>query len=155
VPDLFSRQVIGWSMQSRMATDLVMQAPLMAIWRRQPRSEVIVHSDQGSQYTGFDWQDFLKAHNPVSSMSRRGNCHDNAAAESFFQLLKRERIKQRIYPDRQTARADILDYIEMFYNRQRKHGYNDMLSPVECERRYFVKLESAWKYRGDSSSGIQ
>ena len=142
VLDLFSRQVIGWSMQSRMTADLVMQALLMAIWRRQPRSEVIVHSDQGSQYTGYDWQDFLKAHNLVSSMSRRGNCHDNAVAESFFQLLKRERIKRRIYPDRQAARADIFDYIEMFYNRQRKHGYNDMLSPVEYERRYFMKLES-------------
>ena len=73
-------------------------------------------------------------------MSRRGNCHDNAVAESFFQLLKRERIKHRIYPDRKTARADIFDYIEMFYNRQRKHGYNGMLSPVDYEKRYFTKL---------------
>jgi putative transposase len=142
VLDLFSRQVIGWSMQSRMEADLVVRALLMAVWRRQPKSEVLVHSDQGSQYTGYDWQDFLKSHNLVSSMSRRGNCHDNAVAESFFQLLKRERIKRRIYPDRQAARADIFDYIEMFYNRQRKHGYNDMLSPVEYERRYFMKLAS-------------
>jgi len=140
VLDLFSRQVIGWSMQSRMKSDLVIRALLMAVWRRQPKSEVLVHSDQGSQYTGYDWQDFLKSHNLVSSMSRRGNCHDNAVAESFFQLLKRERIKRRIYPDRQTARADIFNYIEMFYNRQRKHGYNDMLSPVEYEKRYFKKL---------------
>jgi len=72
-------------------------------------------------------------------VSRRGNCHDNAVAESFFQLLKRERIKRRIYPDRQTARADIFNYIEMFYNRQRKHDYNDMLSPVEYEKSYFMK----------------
>ena len=141
VLDLFSRQVIGWSMQSRMEADLIMRALLMAVWRRQPMTEVIVHSDQGSQYTSYDWQDFLKAHNLVSSMSRRGNCHDNAVAESFFQLLKRERIKRRIYPDRQSARADIFNYIEMFYNRQRKHGYNDMLSPVEYEKRYFMKLE--------------
>lgn len=142
VLDLFSRQVIGWSMQSRMEADLVMRALLMAVWRRQPDAEVIVHSDQGSQYTGYDWQDFLKDHGLISSMSRRGNCHDNAVAESFFQLLKRERIKRRIYPDRQTARADIFNYIEMFYNRQRKHGYNDMLSPVEYEKRYFMKLGS-------------
>ena len=140
--DLFFRQVIGWSMQSRMEADLVMKALLMAVWRSQPKAEVIVHSDQGSQYTGYDWQDFLKAHNLVSSMSRRGDCHDNAVAESFFQLLKRERIKRRIYPDRQTAREDIFNYIEMFYNRQRKHGYNDMLSPVEYEKRYFMKLGS-------------
>ena len=114
----------------------------MAVWRRQPKAEVIVHSDQGSQFTGYDWQDFLKAHGLVSSMSRRGNCHDNAVAESFFQLLKRERIKQRIYPDRKAAREDIFNYIEMFYNRQRKHGYNDMLSPIEYEKRYFRKLGS-------------
>ena len=94
VLDLFSRQVIGWSMQSRMEADLVVRALLMAVWRRQPRSEVLVHSDQDSQYTGYDWRDFLKSHNLVSSMSRRGNCHDNAVAESFFQLLKRERIKR-------------------------------------------------------------
>jgi putative transposase len=75
-------------------------------------------------------------------MSRLGNCHDNAVVESFLQLLKRERFKRRIYPDRKTARADIFDYIEMFYNRQRKHGYNDMLSPVEYEKRYFIKLGS-------------
>ena len=71
-----------------------------------------------------------------------GNCHYNAVAESFFQLLKQERIKRRIYPDRKTAQVDIFNYIEMFYNRKRKHGYNDMLSPVEYERRYFMKLGS-------------
>ena len=71
-------------------------------------------------------------------------------AESFFQLLKRERIKRRIYPDRKTARADIFNYIEIFYNRKRKHGHNDMLSPVEYERRYFMKLGSVQRTRGDS-----
>jgi len=140
--DLFSRQVIGWSMQPRMTADLVMRALLMAVWRRQPKTEVIVHSDQGSQFTSHDWQDFLKAHNLVSRISRRGNCDDNAVAESFFQLLKRERIKRRIYPDRQTAKTDIFNYIEIFYNWQHKHGYNDMLLPVEYEKRYFRKLGS-------------
>ena len=124
-----------------MEADLVMKALLMAVWRRKPKEEVIVHSDQGSQYTGYDWQDFLKAHNLKCSMSRRGNCHDNAVAESFFQLLKRERIKRRIYANRDLARQDIFDYIEKFYNPVRKHGNNGMLSPVEYEKRYFRKLE--------------
>jgi putative transposase len=99
-------------------------------------------SVQGSQYTGDDWLDFPKAHNLVSSMSRRGNCHDNAVAESFFPLLKEERIKCRIYPDRQAARVDLFNYMVMFYNRQRKHDYNDMLSTVEYEKRYVMKLGS-------------
>lgn len=142
VLDLFSRQVIGWSMQSRIDRELVLNALLMAVWRRQPKQEVIVHSDQGSQFSSYDWQDFLKAHNLVGSMSRRGNCHDNAVAESFFQLLKRERIKRKIYLDREEARRDVFDYIEMFYNPKRRHGYNNRLSPVEFERRHFERLES-------------
>jgi putative transposase len=142
VLDLFSRQVIGWSMQQRIDRELAINALLMAVWRRQPKDEVIVHSDQGSQFSSYDWQDFLKAHNLVGSMSRRGNCHDNAVAESFFQLLKRERIKRRIYTDREEARSDVFDYIEMFYNPKRRHGYNDRLSPVEFERRHFERLES-------------
>lgn len=140
VLDLFSRQVIGWSMHSRMQSDLVMRALLMAVWRRQPQEEVLVHSDQGSQYTSYEWQDFLKANKLRCSMSRRGNCHDNAVAESFFQLLKRERIKRKIYATRELARQDVFDYIEMFYNPVRKHGSNAMLSPAEFERRYFAKL---------------
>ena len=89
VIDLFSRQIIGWSMQSKMHADLVLNALLMAVWRRKPKGEVLVHSDQGSQYTSIDWQNFLKSHNLACSMSRRGNCYNNAVAESFFQLLKR------------------------------------------------------------------
>ena len=142
VLDLFSRQVIGWSMQQRIDRELAINALLMAVWRRQPKDEVIVHSDQGSQFSSYDWQDFLKAHNLVGSMSRRGNCHDNAVAESFFQLLKRERIKRRIYADREEARSDVFDYIEMFYNPKRRHGYNNRLSPVEFERRHFMRQES-------------
>jgi putative transposase len=94
---------------------------------------VIVHSDQGSQYTSDDWQKFLKTHNLEPSMSRRGNCYDNAVAESFFQLLKRERIKRRIYKNRDDARRDIFDYIEMFYNPVRRHGHAGGLSPMELE----------------------
>ena len=83
VLDLFSRQVIGWSMKPRMCSDLAIDALLMAVWRRKPKQEVMIHSDQGSQFSSSDWQSFLKANNLISSMSRRGNCHDNAVAESF------------------------------------------------------------------------
>lgn len=142
VLDLFSRQVVGWSMQSRMTCDLVMQALLMAVWRRRPRQTVTVHSDQGSQYTSHDWQRFLQQHNLTASMSRRGNCHDNAVAESFFQLLKRERIRRRTYRTRDEARADVFDYIELFYNTKRRHGYNEDQSPADYEKQYFMRLES-------------
>lgn len=136
VLDLFSRQVIGWAMRDHADTDLVLQALLSAIWRRKPKPGALIHSDQGSVYTSHDWQSFLSAHGLVCSMSRRGNCHDNAPVESFFGLLKRERIRRRIYPTKEAARADVFDYIEMFYNPKRRHGSNGDLSPVEFERRY-------------------
>jgi len=136
VIDLFSRRVVGWSMQSRMTTDLALQALqalLSAVWRRKPKQRVMVHSDQGSQFTGKEWQSFLSKHNLDASMSRRGNCHDNAVAESFFHLLKRERIRRQTYLTRDAARQDVFDYIEMFYNPTRKHTNNGMLSPVDYE----------------------
>ncbi len=142
VIDLFSRQVVGWSMQPLMHVDLVLNALLMAVWRRKPKNKVLIHSDQGSQYTSTDWQNFLKAHNLECSMSRRGNCYDNAVAESFFQLLKRERIKRRTYKNREAARQDIFNYIEMFYNPVRRHGNNKGLSPVEFDRQHFAQVGS-------------
>ena len=142
VVDLFSRKVVGWSMQSRITKELVLNALLMAVWRRNPKSKVMVHSDQGSQYTSHDWQSFLKDNNLEGSMSRRGNCHDNAVAESFFQLLKREQIKRKTYTTREEARTDVFDYIEMFYNARRRHGFNNQLSPVEYEKQYKMRLES-------------
>ena len=142
IVDLYSRRVIGWSMQSRIKKELVLDALLMAVWRRRPKETVTVHTDQGSQYTSHDWQDFLSDHNLQASMSRRGNCHDNAVAESFFQLLKRERIKRHIYATRSDARTDIVDYIEMFYNNKRRHGFNDLLSPVEYEEKFTERLVS-------------
>ncbi len=135
VIDLFSRKVIGWSMQSHMQVEIVLKALLMAVWRRNPKSEVVVHSDQGSQYTSSDWQNFLKTHNLICSMSRRGNCYDNAVAESFFQLLKRERVKKKIYKTREAAKSDIFNYIEMFYNSKRRHGFTNDVSPAEFERK--------------------
>ncbi|WP_423463724.1 IS3 family transposase (plasmid) [Klebsiella pneumoniae] len=142
VVDLFSRKIIGWSMQSRMTKDIVLNALLMAVWRRNPQKQVLVHSDQGSQYTSHEWQSFLKSHGLEGSMSRRGNCHDNAVAESFFQLLKRERIKKKIYGMREEARSDIFDYIEMFYNSKRRHGSSDQMSPTEYENQYYQRLGS-------------
>jgi putative transposase len=142
VIDLFSRPVVGWSMQARMDRELALNALLMAVWRRQSKQTVTAHSDQGSQFSGYDWQDFLKAHNLQASMSRRGNCHDNAAAESFFQILKRERIRRRVCSPREEARQDVFDYIETFYNTKRRHGYNNPLSPRGYEKQYFERLAS-------------
>jgi putative transposase len=141
VIDLYSHRVVGWSMQSRQTTDVVLQALLMAVWRRKPKTRVLIHSDQGSQFTSMDWASFLRAHNLEHSMSRRGNCHDNAVAESFFNLLKRERIRRRTYKTRIEARQDVFDYIEMFYNPKRKHVRNGMLPPVEFERQQEMRTE--------------
>lgn len=142
VIDLFSRQVVGWSMQPIMHTDLVLKALLMAVWRRKPNSEVIIHSDQGSQFTGYEWQRFTEQHNLSLSMSRRGNCYDNAVAESFFQSLKRERIKRKKYLNREKAIEDIFEYIEMFYNSKRKHEYLNYQSPAEFDKSYFMNQEN-------------
>ncbi|MCD0257995.1 DDE-type integrase/transposase/recombinase [Xanthomonas melonis] len=101
---------------------VVVQALLSAVWRRKPSAGCLVHSDQKSVYTSDDWHSFLASHGLVCSMSRPGNCHDNAPVESFFGLLKRERIRRRIYPTKDAARAEVFDYIEMFYNPQRRHG---------------------------------
>lgn len=121
-------------MQSRQTSDVVLQALLMAVLRRKPKEKVLIHSDQGSQFTSMEWASFLKHRNLVHSMSRRGNCHDNAVAESFFNLLKRERIRRGVYGSRDEARQDVFDYIEMFYNPKRKHVRNGMLSPAEFEK---------------------
>jgi putative transposase len=134
VLDLYSRMVVGWSMKPSLTRELVLDALMMAVWRRRPRQRVMVHSDQGSQYGSDDWQRFLKANNLEASMSRRGNCWDNAVAESFFSSLKKERIKKRIYKTRDLAKADVFDYIEAFYNRTRRHSHLGGISPEAFER---------------------
>lgn len=134
VLDLYSRKVVGWSMQPTLAKSLVIDALLMAVWRRRPQNKVILHSDQGSQYSSDDWLRFCKANHLEPSMSRRGNCWDNAVAESFFSSLKKERIRKRIYKTRDLARSDIFDYIEMFYNRTRRHSHLGGVSPEAFER---------------------
>ncbi len=133
VLDLYSRKVIGWSMKPTLAKEIVLDALLMAVWRRRPAQRVLIHSDQGSQYSSDDWLRFCKTNNLEPSMSRRGNCWDNAVAESFFSSLKKERIKKRIYKTRDFARADVFDYIEMFYNRTRRHSHIGGVSPEAFE----------------------
>ncbi|WP_455426605.1 IS3 family transposase [Dryocola sp. LX212] len=134
VIDLFARNVVGWSMKPTLSRELALDALMMAVWRRKPDGEVIVHSDQGSQYGSDDWQRFCRANNLAPSMSRRGNCWDNAVAESFFSSLKKERIRKRIYKTRDLARADIFDYIEVFYNRSRRHRHLGGVSPEAFEQ---------------------
>lgn len=142
VLDLFSRQVIGGSMASRIDTQLVLDALLMAIWRRNPTDTVVVHSDQCCQFTSGAWQGFLQSHGLQVSMSRRGNCHDHAVAKSFFQQLKRERIRKKLCATKSQARGDVFNYIEMFYNSRRCHSHAEGLLPIEFERRYFLRLGS-------------
>jgi putative transposase len=133
VLDLYSRRVVGWSMQPTMTAQLVMDALLMAIFRRARPQAVLHHSDQGSQYTSEDFQRLLDAHGIICSMSRRGNCWDNAAMESFFSTLKTERLSRRRYRTRDDLRADVFDYIERFYNPKRRHSTIGYLSPVQFE----------------------
>jgi putative transposase len=137
VMDLFARKVVGWSMKPTLARELVLDAILMAVWRRKPKQRVLIHSDQGTQYGSGDWQRFCRDHNLDPSMSRRGNCWDNAVVESFFGSLKKERIKKRIYKTRELARADVFDYIEVFYNRQRRHSHLGGVSPEAFEQASF------------------
>ncbi|WP_218568371.1 IS3 family transposase [Pseudomonas sp. H9] len=133
VVDLYARKVVGWSMKPTLARELALDALLMALWRRRPKDRVLVHSDQGSQYGSDDWKRFCLANNLEQSMSRRGNCWDNAVAESFFSSLKKERIRKRIYKTRDLARADVFDYIEVFYNRTRRHSHLGGVSPEAFE----------------------
>jgi putative transposase len=136
VLDLHSRAVVGWSMKPTIAKELVLDALVMAVLRRKPNQEVIVHSDQGSKYGSDDWKRFCDANKlfPSMSLSRRGNYWDNAVAESFFSSFKMERIRKRIYKTRDLARADVFDYIEAFYNRTRRHSHLDGVSPETFER---------------------
>jgi putative transposase len=133
VIDLFSRQVVGWSLNQRMERILVMDALRMAVWRRKPAPGLLFHSDRGSQYCSSDFQTMLVTYGMISSMSRKGNCWDNSVAESFFGSLKTERVFFSNYKTREAARQDVIDYIEMFYNSKRRHSYLGYVSPREFE----------------------
>jgi len=141
VLELFSRRIIGWSMDKSMDRHLVINALLMAVWQRQPKSEVLVHSDQGSQYDSSVYLAFMREHNLIPSMSRRGNCHDNAVAESFFATFKKRVTRRRIYPTREDAKTEVFNFIEMFYNPIKRHTHTGGVSPAKFEEQYFSALE--------------
>ena len=134
--DLFSRAIIGWSMDKNVDTNLVIMALTMAVTNRQPKKGVIFHSDRGCQYTSHKFHRELKRLNMISSMSRKGNCWDNACSESFFHTLKTELIYQTKYSTRNSARMAIFEYITVFYNRKRIHSYLDYMSPMEFEKKH-------------------
>jgi putative transposase len=133
VIDLYSRKVVGWSMSSRMKAKLVCDALRMAIWQRHPKAGLIHHSDRGSQYASQAFRRLLKAHELKGSMSRKGDCWDNAVVESFFGSLKQERVQWRNYQSRYEAQQDVLDYISMFYKSYRLHSYLGYKSPNQFE----------------------
>ena len=136
VIDLYSRKVIGWATGHRQTTQLIINALTKAKNRLDIKDSVILHSDQGSQYSSYDYIRFLKQNNITPSMSRRGNCYDNAVAESFFKTIKKELVRKNIFVTREEARDKIFEYIEMFYNSKRRHSYLGYISPNEFEKRY-------------------
>ncbi len=133
VLDLYSRKIVGWSMSNKLTSELAQQALSNAIESRAPKQGVLVHSDRGKEYYAGEYQRLLKAHGMECSMSRLGDCYDNAVMESFFHSLKVEQVHHDDYRTRAQARSVIFDYIEIFYNRQRKHSYLNYQSPVDFE----------------------
>ena len=142
VIDLYSRKIVGWSMDDSMKTSLVNDALFMAIKRRNPTEGLIWNTDRGSQYASDSHKDLLKKYGIIQSMSRKGNCWDNAVSESFFHSLKTELIYHENFKTKAQANEMIFEYIEIFYNRQRLHSYNNYLSPVEFEEK-MLRLEMA------------
>lgn len=133
VVDLFSRLVVGWALAERMTADLTCQALQMALWRRKMPKGVILHSDRGSQYCSSTYQSLLTKHQLVCSMSGKGNCYDNACAESFFHTMKVEAIHGECFATREEMRHTVFEYIEVDYNRNRRHSANGRISPVAFE----------------------
>jgi len=134
--DLYSRMVVGWAMSARMSADLVNDALKMAIWKRRPPKALMVHHDRGSQYASTTYRQTLKEHQYVLSMSRKGNCWDNAPAESFFNTLKTELVHGCRFQSRNQAKQEIFEYIEVFYNRQRRHSSIGYQAPANYEARH-------------------
>ena len=131
--DLHSRAIVGWAMSNRINTELVKAALEMAIERRRPSTGLLVHSDRGSQYASNLYQKTLRKHGFVCSMSRKGDCWDNAPSESFFASIKKEMIFQRSFKVREEAQGAIFEYIEIFYNRVRRHSTIGYMSPFQYE----------------------
>jgi putative transposase len=133
--DLCSRKIVGWSTSGRINRELTLSALERALLLRRPKPGMIHHSDRGSQYAAYEYQKALKKARAICSMSRKGDCYDNAAMESFFSSLKRERVHRRKYWTREEAKEDLQDYIERFYNRTRRHSFLGDVSPTEFENR--------------------
>lgn len=144
VLDLFSRRIVGWSMAEHMRETLIAEALDMALGRRQPAPGLLHHSDRGVQYASDDYQARLKAAGVTVSMSRKGNCWDNAVMERFWGSLKSERTEGRIYVTRDAAKADVVDYIEMFYNSVRSHSTLDYVSPMQFEKQFLLNNVSVF-----------
>jgi transposase InsO family protein len=136
VIDLFSRKVVGWATADHLRTELVCEALHMAIQHRRPTGRLLHHSDRGVQYASEAYQQLLSANGIETSMSRKGNCYDNAVTESFFSTLKRERTHRRMYATRESARRSLFEYIEVFYNRKRLHSTLGYRSPADYELRF-------------------
>jgi len=132
--DLYSRKVVGWALSSRLTTPLVLEALRMAYWRRKPAAGLIFHSDRGSQYAAHDFQRQLETFHLIPSMSRKGDCYDNAVVESFFHTLKTEEVGDQAYATREVSRCAVIDYIEMFYNSRRLHSFLGYVSPSDFEK---------------------
>ena len=144
VIDLYSRKVVGWSMDDTMKVSLVNNALNMALRHRTPKKGLIWHTDRGSQYASYSHKDLLEKYNITQSMSRKGNCWDNAVAESFFKSLKNELVYQTVFYTKKQAKQEIFKYIELFYNRVRSHSYLNGLSPVEFEEKIeMLQVETA------------
>jgi transposase InsO family protein len=133
VQDVYSRRIVGWAMDSHMRTELVTDALQMALARRRPEPGLIWHSDQGSQFVSLAFGQQARAAGIAQSMGSRGDCFDNAVAESFFATLKKELIHRRSWPEKAELRTEVFDYIEAFYNRRRRHRSLGMLSPAQFE----------------------
>jgi len=142
IMDLASRRIVGWAMSERIKADLVCQALRMAYWRRKPVAGLIMHTDRGSQYASGTHCKLIKDYGMVQSMSRKANCWDNAAMESFFKTLKVERVHQVQYQSRAQARIDVVNWIEGFYNPHRRHSSLGYLSPEQFEHEFAAELES-------------
>lgn len=137
--DLFSRRVVGWAMSNRITRQLVMDALNMAVFKRRPGPGLVCHTDRGSQYCSDDFQNLLASYDMISSMSRKGDCWDNAVAESFFGTLKTERVCFTSYRTREKAKLDLVDYIEMFYNSNRLHSTIGYISPMQFENMWLLE----------------
>jgi putative transposase len=137
--DLFSRRIVGWSMDKTMERHLGIRALMMAVGQRQPKQEVLVPSDHGSQYASHNYLDFMRDNNLKPSMSRRGNCHDNAVAESFFAAFKTRVIKPKVYSQRDDAKTEIFNFIEMVYDPLKRHSHTGGVSSTKYKVPYFLE----------------